>query len=207
MSVSNRGTMMFTLTNWLNRRNDPDFAAASAGFLLLTEERIATSVRARSMVVRATYPVSGQYLPLPCDWLEFLDVRVQGCRHPLPFASRLEPAAYDRGGAPLVYRLVDGQMEVLPVQDPMNPNPPILEIAYYARPAPMELDTDSTALLVAHPSVYLFIAAMFAAMYINDAELLAQYNDLAASAVLQANEWQEQSRFSGARLNAMARAF
>jgi hypothetical protein len=197
-----------SVTGWVNRRNDADFAAVLPSFIALTEERIATSVRARPMVTRATYPVQGQYLPLPCDWLEFLDVRLQGSPCPLPLLSRLDDAgaAYYAAGI-AAYRIVDGQMEVLPTQDPAAPAPPVLEIAYYAQPQTLVIDTDTNPLLSRHPSIYQFIAAMFAAVYLEDAEATQRFNDLAASAVAQANEWQQTSRFSGGRLNAQARQF
>ena len=204
--MTTRADLQAAVTGWVNRKNSTDFAQAFPSLLTLAEERIATSVRARSMVVRATYPVSGQYVPLPCDWLEFLDVRVQGKPYPLPLKARLDPVSLV-GGGPSAYRLVDGQMEVLPAIDPASTNPPILEIAYYAAPVPLVLDTDTNALLDAHPSVYQFITTMFASLWIEDAELLTQFNDLAASAVAQANEWQNTSRWSGGRLNSTARCF
>lgn len=192
---------------WCNRRNDSAFAAALPNFIRLAEADIASSVRARSMVTRATYPITDQYTPLPCDWLEFLDIRVAGDLAPLTFLSRLEPVCADRGGKPWAYRLIDGQMEVLPIQSTTATNPPTLEIAYYARPEALVLDTDAPPLLGDQPAIYQFVTAMYGATWLEDAEATQRFNDLAASAIAKANNWQDTSRFSGSRLNALARAF
>ncbi len=195
-----------SVAGWCNRIGDTVFAANLPNFIALAEADIATNARAQAMVMRATYPITDQYSPLPCDWLEFLDVRVQGRPDPLPFASRLDPGCAP-GGAPAVYRIVDGQLEVLPAQSPTAANPPILEIAYYARPQALVLDTDSTKLLNAHPAIYQFAAAMYGATFLEDDEATRRFGELAAAAIAKANEWQNVSRFSGARLNARARAF
>ena len=192
---------------WCNRKNDADFIAAVPGFIALAEERITTALRAKCMVQRATMPIAAGYLPLPCDWIAFLDVRVQGEPHPLTLLSRLDPEPHT-GGRACAYRLVDGQVEVLPhrVVDPAVP-PQVLEVSYYAKPMALVADDDTNPVLEAHPSTYLFTSVLFAALWLKDEQLLAQANDLAASAVAMANTWHDSARFSGGRLNSLARAF
>ncbi len=203
----NYADLKSVVTGWCNRRNDSAFAAALPGFVALAEADIASSVRARCMVARATYPITDRYTPFPCDWLEFLDVRLEGEGCPLPFASRLDAAWPQMGGSPRAYRLVDGQIEVLPTQSSTATDPWSLEIAYYARPLPLVNDTDSNALLNDQPGIYQFVTALYGVTWLEDADATQRFNDLSAAAIAKANEWQEASRFSGGRLNARARQF
>jgi hypothetical protein len=204
----NYADLKAAVIGWCNRRNDSQFAAALPNLVALAEADIASSVRARSMVSRATYPIADRYTALPCDWLEFLDVRVAGEPSPLPFASRLDTICMpNQGGRPRAYRLVDGQIEVLPAQSPTASDPPSLEIAYYARPQALVADTDAPALLQEQPAIYQFVLALYGATWLEDDEMTQRFNGLSVAAIAKANEWQTSSRYSGGRINSRARVF
>lgn len=76
----NRAQLRLAILAWVNRAQlrvpvsatwDPTVA-----FTALAEQDINDRVRARCMVVRATEAVDGQYLTLPCDYLEAVDLRL-----------------------------------------------------------------------------------------------------------------------------------
>ena len=77
----NRAQLKLAIMAWLHRASFRTPVAdpfdATAGFIALAEEQINAKLRARCMVARVSEPVTGQYLTLPCDYLEHLDARIQ----------------------------------------------------------------------------------------------------------------------------------
>lgn len=76
----NRAQLTLAIQAWLHRSSFrtpvSDTFNAVAGFIALAEQGLNDTLRARCMVVRATQPVEGQYMTLPCDYLEMLDARI-----------------------------------------------------------------------------------------------------------------------------------
>lgn len=75
-----RAQLRLAILAWLHRANlytpvsptwDPTVA-----FTTLAEQDINEKLRARCMVVRAIEEIDGQYLSLPCDYLEAFDIRL-----------------------------------------------------------------------------------------------------------------------------------
>lgn len=76
----NRSQLRLSILAWLHRANlytpvsptwDPTLA-----FSALAEQNINEKCRARCMVIRTVEEIDGQYLTLPCDYLEALDLRL-----------------------------------------------------------------------------------------------------------------------------------
>lgn len=76
----NRADLRLAILAWVHRANlytpvsatwDPTVA-----FTALAEQDINEKTRARCMVIRTSEEVDGQYLTLPCDYLEMFDVRL-----------------------------------------------------------------------------------------------------------------------------------
>jgi hypothetical protein len=91
----NRAQLNQAIMAWLHRTvfRTPasDTFDAVAGFIALAEQGLNDSLRARCMVVRATQSVEGQYMTLPCDYLEMLDARIVG-GPPLTYMARADLA-------------------------------------------------------------------------------------------------------------------
>jgi hypothetical protein len=100
----NRGQLALAIMAWLHRASflTPVASAfdAVAGFIALCEQAINDSLRARCMVVRVQQPVEGQYMTLPCDYLEMLDARIVN-GPPLNYMARsdLAQALYEQYNA------------------------------------------------------------------------------------------------------------
>ena len=204
-ATSTFGTLRSAIMLFLDRANDPLVTPLVPTWVGLAEESIAEQVRARCMVQRATQPVTTAYVPLPCDWLAFLDIRDESGRT-LTFLSRLDdpvPVA----GPVSAYRLVGKEIEILPHVDPATTTPPSIEVAYFAMPPALTADTDTNALLQEHTSIYLYGALVHAAVYLHDPDAAKIYDATFQQAVAAANGWHEASRFSGGRLNARMRGF
>jgi hypothetical protein len=91
----NRAQLNLAIMAWLHRTVFRTPASqtfdAVAGFIALAEQGLNDSLRARCMVVRATQSVEGQYMTLPCDYLEMLDARIVN-GPPLNYQARADAA-------------------------------------------------------------------------------------------------------------------
>jgi hypothetical protein len=92
-----RAQLRLAILAWLHRSSlktpvSSDFDA-TVGFIALCEQDLNERLRARCMVKRAHETVQGQYLTLPCDWLEPMDMRNAAGGPPLTFATRTEMAS------------------------------------------------------------------------------------------------------------------
>ena len=230
----NRNQLTMAIMAWLHRvslktpvANDFD---ACAGFVALAEQDMNERLRARCMVLRTTNPVLGQYVTLPCDYLEAVDVRLQNgpelTYQPRgllaeqwwartvqapgdPAWSGYTPAAVPwNNGQPTFYSIVGGEMELSPFPDnaallaqPM----PNIELAYYQRLNLGMNDTDTNNVLSLYPSCYIYGSLIHAAPFLRDDARVQTWATLYNNAVTGANAEHERSRTQGSRLRAQYR--
>lgn len=92
----NRSQLRTAILAWINRASlrvpvsatwDPTIA-----FATLTEQDINERCRARCMVIRTSEEVDGQYLTLPCDYLEAVDIRLANGGPELLYMPRFQTA-------------------------------------------------------------------------------------------------------------------
>lgn len=200
-----------------------DFDAVPV-FIQLAEEDINLRVRARSMIARVSQPVIGQYTPLPCDFLEAYDVRLEngpelkyqprGMMANARWARVLNvpgdpawsgyspPAIPWNNGQPNFYSIVGGEMELSPFPDAGNPAPqlPNLELAYYQRQILDPDDDATTPVLTNYPSIYIYGALVQSAPFLRDDPRIATWSGLYTAAVDAANAAGERARWQGTRL-------
>lgn len=92
----NRGQLRLSILAWLHRSNLNTPVSATwdptVAFTALAEQDINEKLRARCMVIRTSEPVTGQYLTLPCDYLEAFDVRLGNGGPELLYLPRAETA-------------------------------------------------------------------------------------------------------------------
>lgn len=93
----NRAQLRLAILAWLHRGNlttpvsstwDPTLA-----FTALAEQDINEKTRARCMVIRTSETITGQYLTLPCDYLEMVDARIGGGGPELLYMPRADTAS------------------------------------------------------------------------------------------------------------------
>jgi hypothetical protein len=130
-------------------------------------------------------------------------VRLPAQRRALIEMDRSETAIVGAGGDPRGYAIVGDQMEVVPEQ-PAN-SPLELELAYYARPAPLLNEADSNRVLLEHPAVYLYATLLHTAMILRDDERVGKWSGLYVALRDTANLAWQRARWSGSQLNARGR--
>lgn len=219
--MTTRHDLSTNILGWLHRgtlKAPVDFDVIGA-FIRAGEADINKDLRARCMVTRAVQPIDARYLPLPCDYLEALDLRLQSggelIYEPRAVATG-RPSPYGPGGVaymvdantltsgdnPRHYTITGDTLEIWPI--PAAPAAgrdwPVLEMAYYRKQALGPLDTDTTPVLTIYPDLYLYGALQHSAPFVRDDARVKVWSDFYQAQIFRANAEHERARTQGSRL-------
>ena len=203
MAISTKAELHTAVANWLNRS---DLTARIPEFISLTEAGFNRNLRTREMLVRSTASTSGQYVSLPTDYLEMLNIELTSPSPP----KRLVYITSDRSddyrerqnnetGTPDYYTIEGASIQLLP-----TPSAAVtVQLNYYQDiPALSGLaDSGDNWLLLAHPDVYLYGTLMQASPYVMDPQSAGQWGGLLDRAMQELQLSDEKSRYSGGTLN------
>lgn len=216
--------------SWLHRAalrsSVPDFEAVPT-FITLAETDINLDLRARCMVQRVVQTIDSHYMPLPCDYVEMMDLRLGensrgwGGRE-LIYAPRRDMGAQMQGsgvqayvmtdprstayawpGGPSNYCVVGDTIELMPRPPsplPADWAPYSVEMTYYAR---QELGSEpdaTTSVLTTYPAIYLYGALVQAAPFLRDDERTAGWRETYQGLVFRGNAEHERARTQGSRI-------
>jgi hypothetical protein len=203
MAISTKAELHTAVANWLNRS---DLTDRIPEFISLAEAGFNRNLRAREMLVRSTASTTGQYVSLPTDYLEMLNIELTSTSPP----KRLVYITSDRSddyrerqnnktGTPDYYTIEGTSIQLLP-----TPSASLtVQLSYYQDiPALSGLaDSGNNWLLLAHPDVYLYGTLMQASPYIMDPQSAGQWGGLLDRAMQELQLSDEKSRYSGGTLN------
>lgn len=197
MSITTYGGLKTAITDWINW---DDMDGQISTFIALAEARINREVRHWKMDATATLSVSTQYTALPADFMDVKRVSVTDTQDPLRLVSvhdlqDMRDAANNQAGAPYVYAISNGQLEVFPTPDTATD----VTLHYVARIAAFSADGDTNWLLTEHPDVYLYGSLMQAAPYLAEDQRTEIWATLYTNAVMGANQVSDRGRFGGAQ--------
>ena len=71
MAISTKAELHTAVANWLNRS---DLTSRIPEFIALAEASFNRNLRTREMLVRSTASVTGQYVSIPTDYLEMMNI-------------------------------------------------------------------------------------------------------------------------------------
>ncbi len=203
MAISTKAELHTAVANWMNRS---DLTARIPEFISLAEAGFNRNLRAREMLVRSTASTTGQYVSLPTDYLEMLNIELTSTSPP----KRLVYITSDRSddyrerqnnktGTPDYYTIEGTSIQLLP-----TPNASVtVQLNYYQDiPALSGLaDSGDNWLLRAHPDIYLYGTLLQASPYIMDPQSAQQWDALLVRSVQELTAADEKSRYSGGTLN------
>ena len=203
MAISTKAELHTAVANWLNRS---DLTSRIPEFISLAEASFNRNLRTREMLVRSTASTSGQYVSLPTDFQEMLNIELTSTTPP----KRLVYITSDRSddyrerqnnktGIPDYYTIEGTSIQLLP-----TPNEAVtVQLNYYQDiPALSGLaDSANNWILSAHPDVYLYGTLMQASPYIMDPQSAQQWDALLVRSVQELTAADEKSRYSGGTLN------
>ena len=120
-------------TNIANFLNRSDLTSQLDFFIDATEAEFNRRLRVKDMIKRATATADAQYISLPTDWLEAINVQIDSNEFTPLFQQSIESLDVYRkstnnvGNQPVYYALVDNTIELAPTPDTSY----TLQLTYY----------------------------------------------------------------------------
>ncbi len=165
MALANYTDLKASVAAWLNRA---DLTATIPDFILLAESRFNRTLRARQMETKANLSITGEYVAVPSDWLEFRSGYIDSApRRPLAYLSGdTQSARYDTTSdstsGPVYFSIAGTNFRFSPTPTVVN-----AVILYYAA-IPAMASNATNWLLTAYPDAYLYGSILQASGYIQD---------------------------------------
>mgnify|MGYP003146766278 FL=1 len=160
--------------------NRSDLTSELDFFIDQTEAELNRRVRTADMVKRATADCDGQYLTVPTDWLEAINIEITSNNFAPLFQLSLESldvyrkSINDSSGQPIYYAMVDDTIEVCPTPDTSR----TLQLTYYSK-VPALSDSQTTNFVSTnHPDIYLYGCLKNASIYLMEDERAAGFQAL-----------------------------
>ena len=203
MAISTKTELHTAVANWLNRS---DLTDRIPEFIALAEASFNRNLRTRDMLVRSTASVSGQYVSIPTDFLEMLNIELTSTSP----SRRLIYVSSDRAddfrsqqndttGIPIYYTIEGESIQLTPVPDTSY----TLQLNYYKTITALSGLADSAynQLLTSHPDVYLYGTLMQASPYLMDMEKTQIWDGLLARSMQELQSSDEASKYAGGTLS------
>jgi len=203
MAISTKAELHTAVANWLNRS---DLTDRIPEFITLAEASFNRNLRTRDMLVRSTASVTSQYVAIPTDFLEMMNIEITSISPP----KRLIYITSDRSddyreknsnktGTPDYYTIEGISIQLFPTPDTSL----TIQLSYYQDIPPISglADSGNNWLLLAHPDVYLYGTLMQASPYLMDQEKTQMRDGLLARSMQELQMSDEKSRYAGGTLN------
>jgi len=203
MAISTKAELHTAVANWLNRS---DLTDRIPEFITLAEAGFNRNLRTRDMLVRSTASVTSQYIAIPTDFLEMMNIEITSISPP----KRLIYITSDRSddyreknsnktGTPDYYTIEGISIQLFPTPDTSL----TIQLSYYQDIPPISglADSGNNWLLLAHPDVYLYGTLMQASPYLMDQEKTQMWDGLLARSLQEVQMSDEKSRYAGGTLN------
>ena len=201
MTITNYATLQSVIADYLNRA---DLTSQIQTFIQFAEADLNTRLRDRQMIVRAEATSNQEYVQLPSDWLEALNLQLVGGMSPLRYITLDESDIVNSTRAltsPTFYSLMNGAIELVP--------PPAhdvdIEMVYYGKIPSLSDAAPSNWLLVKAPDVYLYGALTHAAPFLMDDARIQTFGQIYLARVQSLQDESQKSLHSGSPLIARTR--
>jgi hypothetical protein len=202
-TITNYTTLVSTVADYLNRQ---DLSAQIPTFIQLAESDLNTRLRCREMIVRATSTNDDEYVKLPLDFLEGINLQIVGGQSPLRYITLDEADIVNaRQGynAPTFYSLMNGAIELVP--PPATGVDVEIEMVYYGKITALSQSNQTNWLLLKAPDVYLYGALVHAAPFLMDDQRISVFGSFYSQRVEALNDESQKSLHSGSPLVARTR--
>lgn len=200
-TITNYATLQSTIADYLNRT---DLTSQIQTFIQFVEADLNTRLRDRSMIVRAEATSNQEYVQLPGDWLEAINLSLVGGVSPLRYVTLDQGDLINSAQiltAPSFYSLMNGAIELIP---PPAVNVEI-EMVYYGKIPSLSDAVTSNWLLAKAPDVYLYGALSHAAPFLMDDARLQTFGQIYLARVQSMQDETQKSLHSGSPLIARTR--
>jgi hypothetical protein len=206
MPITTYSDLQTSVADYLDRS---DMTSVIPTWIDLAEAQFQRVIRDRRMLQRSTADVDSQFTQLPSDFLEMLNIQlngstIQGLEYRTPSALDAERPFLNQYGKPIFFSIVGETLEVLP-----NPNGTAYttELLYYQKIPALSDSNTSNWLLTNHPDVYLFGTLKQSAPYLKNDERLTVWSALYQQAVEELRVQDDRSQVYTSRLSLNFRGF
>jgi hypothetical protein len=201
--ITNYSTLQSTIADYLNRQ---DLTAQIPTFIQLAEADMNTRLRTREMIVRATTTNDDEFVRLPLDFLESINLQLTDGQSPLRFVTLDEADIINKRqtyNAPTFYSLMNGAIELVP--PPATGADVEIEMVYYGKITALSTENTSNWLLLKAPDVYLYGALVHAAPFLMDDQRISVFGSFYSQRIEALNDESQKSLHSGSPLVARTR--
>jgi hypothetical protein len=200
-TITNYSTLKSTIADYLNRA---DLTSQIETFIQFAEADLNTRLRCREQIVRAEATSSAEYVQLPADWLEAINLHIVGGQQPLRYVTLDEADIINKEQiytAPHFYSLMNGAIEIIP-----EPADDIdIEMIYYSKITSLSNVNTTNWLLTKAPDVYLYGALTHAAPFLMDDQRIPVFAQIYLARVQALQDESQKSLHSGSPLIARTR--
>ena len=195
-SITNYASLVSAIQDYLNRA---DLSAQIPMFIQFAEADLNTRLRTRQMIVRAVATSSLEYVAVPADYLEGINLQLTGETSPLRYVTLdeadiiIKEARYTSVHA---YSIMDGAIALVP--PPANDVE--IEMVYYGAVPALSSSQTTNWLLTRAPDVYLYGALVHAAPYLMDDQRISVFGQFYSQRVSALNDESQKTTHSGSPL-------
>lgn len=200
-TITNYATLQSTIADYLNRA---DLTSQIQTFIQFAEADLNTRLRDRSMIIRSQATSNQEYVQLPADWLEAINLQIIGGMSPLRYITLDESDIVNTTRvltSPGFYSLMNGAIELVP--------PPAhdvdIEMVYYGKIPSLSDAVTTNWLLTKAPDVYLYGALTHAAPFLMDDARIQTFGQIYLARVQSLQDESQKSLHSGSPLIARTR--
>jgi hypothetical protein len=196
-------------TNIANYLNRSDLTDQMDMFIDNVEGEVNRRVRRKEMIKRATATADAQYLSLPNDWLEAINVEITSNNFSPILQQSIESldiyrkSINNKTGQPVYFAFVDDTMELAPTPDASY----TLQLTYYGKIDALSDSNTSNFLSNNHPDVYLYGSLKHASIYLMEDERVAMFSQLFEKALEELKMEQEKAEFGKGSLMQRRRSY
>jgi hypothetical protein len=190
------------IADYLNRA---DLTAQIQTFIQFCEADLNTRLRSREMIVNATATSDGQFVSLPPDWLEAINMMIVRGQSPLRYITPDEADVINKAQtytSTRFYSMTTGIIELVPpAVDDIT-----IDMVYYGKiPALSDANTTNW-LLTKAPDVYLYGALTHAAPFLMDDQRMPVFSQIYLARVQSLQDESQKALHSGSPLIARPRS-
>jgi hypothetical protein len=197
MALGTFDDLVKEVIDWSHRG---DLGTKITDFITLAENAMYSNeiqpLKVRSMEIVSTAATAGQYVELPPNFESARSIRlVTGDNGgELVFQAPEQMHKQVSTGRPSFFTIVGDEVQLDRVPDSEY----TLEIQYFRKATPLDVDNQTNEILTSHPSIYLFGALTALFSYSQDIEQQIKFNEMFMSAIKGANKADKKGRYGPA---------
>lgn len=195
-TITNYATLQSAIADYLNRA---DLTAQIQTFIQFAEADLNTRLRSREMIVNATATSDGQFVALPPDWLEAINMMIVGGQSPLRYITPDEADTIIKAQtftSTRFYSMTTGIIELVPPAV----NDITIDMVYYGKIPALSTANTTNWLLTKAPDVYLYGALTHAAPFLMDDQRMGVFSQIYLARVQSLQDESQKALHSGSPL-------